>query len=57
MKLSHSVNGSNVWGLLAPYGDVFPRVQMEYLQNKQYFPFKTDIIDDSLQISLGEKNK
>ena len=30
---------------------------MEYLQNKEYFPFKTVIIDDSLQIILVEKNK
>ena len=29
-------------------------VQMEYLQ-KEYFPFKTVIIDDSLQITLGKK--
>ena len=28
---------------------------MEYLQNKEYFPFKTAIIDDSLQITLEEK--
>ena len=27
---------------------------MEYLQ-KEYFPFKTVIIDDSLQITLGKK--
>ena len=31
-----------------------PLVQMEYLQ-KEYFPFKTVIIDDSLQITLGKK--
>ena len=24
IKLSHSVNGSNVWGSLAPYGDASP---------------------------------
>ena len=29
---------------------------MEYLQDKEYFPFKTVIIDDSLQINLVEKN-
>ena len=28
---------------------------MEYLQKNEYFPFKTVIIDDSLQNSLGEK--
>ena len=28
-----------------------------YLQDKKYFPFKTVIIDDSLQITLVEKNK
>ena len=33
-----------------------PLVQMEYLQDKEYFPFKTVIIDDSLQITLVEKN-
>ena len=35
-----------------------PLVQMEYLekiQNNEYFPFKTVIIDDSLQNTLGEK--
>ena len=34
-----------------------PLVQMEYLQDKKYFPFKTVVIDDSLQITLVEKNK
>ena len=30
---------------------------MEYLQDKEYFPFKTVIIiDDSLQINLVKKN-
>ena len=28
---------------------------MEYLQKNEYFPFKTVIIDDSLQNILGEK--
>ena len=28
---------------------------MKYLQDKEYFPFKTVIIDDSLQITLVEK--
>ena len=28
---------------------------MEYLQDKEYFPFKTVIIDDSLQITLVQK--
>ena len=27
---------------------------MEYLQKNEYFPFKTVIIDDSLQNTLGE---
>ena len=49
------MNGSNVWGSLAPYGDIFSHVQMEYLQNKEYFLFITVIIDDSLQITLVEK--
>ena len=30
---------------------------MEYLQDKEYFPFKIVIIDDSLQITLEEKKK
>ena len=29
-------------------------VQMEYLQKNEYFPFKTVIIDDSLQNTLGK---
>ena len=29
---------------------------MEYLQKKEYFPFKTVINDDSLQNTVGEKN-
>ena len=33
-----------------------PLVQMEYLQKKEYFPFKTVIIEDSLQIILEKKN-
>ena len=33
-----------------------PLVQMEYLQVKEYFPLKTVIIDDSLQITLVEKS-
>ena len=32
-----------------------PHVQMEYLQKKEYFPFKTVIIDESLQITLEKK--
>ena len=32
-------------------------VEMEYFQKKEYFPFKTVIIDNSLQITLGEKKK
>ena len=50
---------ANVWGSLAAHGDVqgTPLVQMEYLQKKESFPFKTIIIDDSLQITQGEKNK
>ena len=30
---------------------------MEYLQNEEYFPFKTVIIDDSLQITSKKKKK
>ena len=30
---------------------------MEYLQKNEYFAFKTVIIDDSLQNTLGEKKK
>ena len=52
------MNGSNVRGSLAPYVMVTSSlVQMEYLLNKEYFPFKTVIIDDSLQITLVEKKK
>ena len=51
------MNGSNVWGSSVSYGDVPPLVQMEYLKAKEYFPFKTVIIDDSLQITLVEKNQ
>ena len=43
------MNGSDVWGSSAPYGDVLP------LQKNEYFPFKTVIIDNSLQNTLGEK--
>ena len=41
------MNGSNVWGSLEL------RVQMEYSQKNEYFPFKTVIIDDFLQNTLG----
>ena len=55
------MNGSDVWGSSAPYGEFWlmvTRVQMEYLQKNEYFPFKTVIIDGSLQntLTLGEKN-
>ena len=49
------MNGSDVWGSSAPYGDVLPVFKMEYLQKNEYFPFKTVIIDGSLQNTLGEK--
>ena len=32
-----------------------PCSNMEYLQKKEYFPFKTVIIDESLQITLEKK--
>ena len=32
-----------------------PLVQKEYLQKKEYFPFKTVIIDENLQITLEKK--
>ena len=52
------MNGSNVWGSVAHYGDVLSLFQWNiYLQDKEYFPFKTVINDDSLQITLVEKNK
>ena len=31
------MNGSDVWGSSVPYGDVLPRVQMEYLQKERVF--------------------
>ena len=62
------MNGSNVWGSLAPYGDASPcsngiftkqgvfsfQTRSIFLSNKEYFPFKTVIIDHSLQITLVE---
>ena len=51
------MNGSDVWGSSAPYGDVLPVFKWNtYLQKNEYFPFKTVIIDDSLQNTLGKKN-
>ena len=38
VKLNHSVNGSNVWGSLAPYGDEYS-IQMEYLRRQGVFSF------------------
>ena len=55
IKLSHSVNGSNVWGSFGTFWWRPLFVQMEYLQKKEYFPFKTVIIDDSLQIRPEKK--
>ena len=58
------MNGSNVWGSLVPYGDVLPLFKWNiYKRSSSYFPslkfpfmaFKTVIIDDSLQITLGNK--
>ena len=50
------MNGSDVWGSSAPYGDVLPVFKWNsYLLKNEYFPFKTVIIDDSLQNTLGEK--
>ena len=48
------MNGSNVWGSLAPYGDVLPLFKWNIYKRSRYFPLKTVIIDDSLQITLGE---
>ena len=51
------MNGSDVWGSSAPYGDVLPVFKWNiYKRMSSYFPFKTVIIDDSLQNTLGEKN-
>ena len=40
---------------LAPFLWRPPHVQMEYLQKKEYFPFKTVLIYESLQITLEKK--
>ena len=45
--------GSNVWGSLAPYGDVSPCSNGIFTHINEYFPFKTVIINDSLQNTLG----
>ena len=51
------MNGSDVWGSSAPYGDVLPVFKWNiYKRMSTYFPFKTVIIDDSLQNTLGKKN-
>ena len=50
------MNGSDVWGSSAPYGDVLPVFKWNiYKRMSTYFPFKTVIIDDSLQNTLVEK--
>ena len=49
------MNGSDVWGSSAPYGDVLPVFKWNIYKKNEYFPFKTVIIDDSLQNTLGEK--
>ena len=50
------MNGSDVWGSSAPYGDVLPVFKWNiYKGMSTYFPFKTVIIDGSLQNTLGEK--
>ena len=51
------MNGSDVWGSSAPYGDVLPVFKWNiYKRMTSYFPFKTVIFDDSLQNILEEKN-
>ena len=49
------MNGSDVWGSSAPYGDFLPVFKWNIYKKNEYFPFKTVIIDDSLQNTLGEK--
>ena len=50
------MNGSDVWGSSAPYGDALPVFKWNiYKRMSTYFPFKTVIIDDSLQNTLGKK--
>ena len=52
------MNGSDVWGSSAPYGDVLPVFKWNIYKRMSilnYFPFKTVIIDNSLQNTLGEK--
>ena len=53
IKLSYSMNGSNVWSSLAPYGDALPWFKWNIYKRRSIFLFKTVIIDDSLQITLG----
>ena len=52
------MNGSNVWGSLAPYGDFLPLFEWNsYLQKQEFFPCKTVVIDDSLQSPWERKKK
>ena len=51
------MNGSDVWGSSAPYGDILPVFKWNIYKRMSsfQFPFKTVIIDGSLQNTLGEK--
>ena len=49
------MNGSDVWGSSEHYGDVLPVLKWNIYKRMSTFPFKTVIIDDSLQNTLGEK--
>ena len=52
IKLSHSVNGSNVWGSFGTFWWRPPLVQMEYLTTKGNWH---RLIDKNLRITLGKK--
>ena len=57
------MNGSDVWGSSAPYGDILPVFKWNIYKRMITFPskmmtvitFTVIIIDDSLQNTLGEK--
>ena len=49
------MNGSNVWGSFAPYGDVLPFFKWNIFTKEGVLSLQTVIIDDSLQITLGKK--
>ena len=40
IKLSHSMNGSDIWGSSAPYGDVLPVFKWNIYKRMSTFPSK-----------------